>query len=754
MACNAVGQSQRHNLSTDSLQARMPAGWKRNGAELAGPCPECGGKDRCFISQKTDLQFAVCRQCEKSWHVGAKFLDMQSENQAQPKVDDPFPCPQCARDVYPKPLMPVSGQRTTLKGRKRNRMPYWRLYCECGAPYSDLHQTLIRRQGYMEQALPYEMPSGETLYAYRSDGAEGKATWVDKGLAGDRCIQFPHAPPGWHVLIIVEGEKAAAAMADRVPDNFAVGCYAASTYANTVTLDPIVEAQPTQIFLSPDADVPGLKAVRQLWTRLLRTGLDSAIHVKMWPEGLSDGTDCADADADMLHAHLGTSYDPYSLFGNPNKKESRESAKRKELNKAGGIRVDSGPSAETFIFIAQSLGLLYRFDELRFKPQWRPTDDLVKAGLVATTEFQEWDDIQMQALFELIRSRYYTQDENGRIRWLDFGARLGQQALFGSMQAVRFNPFLEYLKQCQEKNGSPTLYACLQPWGIDPHDPYDNWVCESLWRGVVQRALRPGCQIRTFPLLVGDPGIGKSSYLREMLPAHLHTYYTDSLALSMRPQERTEATFRKLIVELGELRGISKTSAGEVKAWVTSISDSARPAYAKPGDWPRQWFLTATMNPTDTIPADPGIWQRFACLTMQAGPAVEPYLDEWRESFWAQAYALYLDDPEGVSVMPLELREDQQHRLSPYTDSVDELESAFNTLIQNAQEDATFKSMLIHGDLNAVSLARRGGLIDQEDKSLGRYYRSWGSLLVSKGATKLASRKKGTCYDFSRILKT
>ena len=492
--------------------------------------------------------------------------------------------------------------------------------------------------------------------------------------------------------------------------------------------------------------------MRQLWKRLLKLVPDAEIEVLTWPEGLDDGTDCADADAVMLVAHLNTGQNPYALFGNPNQKETRESAKRKELNAAGSQRMETGPSAETFRFIAQSLGLLYRFDELRFKPQWRPTDDLSAAGLVATTEFHEWDDIQMQSLFEHIRSTYYTEDDSGRIRWLDFGTRLGQQALYGSMQPVRFNPFLEYLKQCQDRDDSPALSESLEPWGMDANDPYDSWVSEAIWRGVVQRALNPGCQIRTFPLLIGDPGIGKSSYLREMLPPHLSTYYTDSLALSMRPQERTEATFRKLLVELGELRGVSKASTGEVKAWVTSISDSARPAYAKPGEWPRQWFLVATMNPTDTIPADPGILQRFACLTMQKGNAVEPFLAQWRESFWAQAYRLYLEDEAGIAMMPPALQEKQALSISPYTDSVDELELAYNTLIQNAGADLGFKSMLIHGDLNAVSLAKRGGLIGDEDKSLGRYYKSWGSLLVSKGATKLASRKHGTCYEFSRIL--
>ena len=153
--------------------------------------------------------------------------------------------------------MPVEGQRTTLKGRQRDRLPYWRLYCECGVSYSDLHQHLAQRQGYMEQALPYAMPDGRVLYAYRSDSQEGKATWVDKGLEGNRCIQFPSAPSEWHTLVVVEGEKAAAAMSDRVPKGWAVGCYAASSYANTVTLDPIAEANPKRIVLAPDADAPG-----------------------------------------------------------------------------------------------------------------------------------------------------------------------------------------------------------------------------------------------------------------------------------------------------------------------------------------------------------------------------------------------------------------------------------------------------------------------------------------------------------------
>ena len=651
-----------HDLDVVELLARLPQGWKRTGQELAGPCPECGGKDRCFSGK--ELQFAHCRQCSKNFNIGQTFLGMEAQggngawHTPTPEIM-PFNCAEC-------------GEAAEVLPRAHGGNDYHLLGCTCGDSYSDLLGAAVDAHGQIIQQ--FEVPavdkeSGETadpMDVWRFDppyiNKEGEELKTPQTKWGNRRrgIWLANSPHGaGSVLYLVEGEKAGLAMLSylwQMGLEGIVGSWGAATYAKKCPLPALPDV--AKIIVCPDNDPPNKKlnglGAGEHWAKVLAGRFQDdqnyaglTVQITAHLEDAPFKFDVADMSGTALTAHLDSAVEYVSAEPEPVR---RKSARRKALEAAGAVELDRGPSAENFERIAKDIGLQFRYDDMRGIAEWKLDNPL--PGIAASADFEEWDDLRMARLFEHIRSHYYRADDYGRVSWLNFGTDgVGRQSILAALQPNRFNPFLEYLKGCEEAEGSPALSECLEAWGGDANDDFQSWVSEALFLGPIQRALNPGCQIRTFPLLIGDPGIGKSAFLREMLPPNLQGYYSDSLALSMRAQERTEATYRNIIVELGELRGISKAQAGEVKAWLTSTVDSARPAYSRPGTWPRKWFLIATMNPTDAIPSDPGILQRFACLPLRRGPAVELYLERWRESFWAQSYRMYLDG-ERVSRVP------------------------------------------------------------------------------------------------------
>ena len=171
-----------------------------------------------------------------------------------------------------------------------------------------------------------------------------------------------------------------------------------------------------------------------------------------------------------------------------------------------------------------------------------------------------------------------------------------------------------------------------------------QWGSVYILLGTIQRSYEPGIKLDEMLVIIGKPGIGKSTLLRHLLPPHLQSLFSDGLALDSDPKERVEALQGKAIVEIGEMAGARQADRESLKTFLSRTDDgNVRLAYRRnPEPMRRRANLIGTADRPDPLPDDDNV-RRFVPVTLVDGDASElrTFIDEHREMLWAEALELY-----------------------------------------------------------------------------------------------------------------
>lgn len=117
----------------------------------------------------------------------------------------------------------------------------------------------------------------------------------------------------------------------------------------------------------------------------------------------------------------------------------------------------------------------------------------------------------------------------------------------------------------------------LTTYGGAPDTAYVRAVGRLAIVAAARRARRPGALFQELLVLEGPQGGGKSTALKALCPDP--AWFTDQLPLGADAREMMEATQGRLIVEVAELQGLSKSDENKIKAYLSRVTDSARGAY-------------------------------------------------------------------------------------------------------------------------------------------------------------------------------
>lgn len=178
-------------------------------------------------------------------------------------------------------------------------------------------------------------------------------------------------------------------------------------------------------------------------------------------------------------------------------------------------------------------------------------------------------------------------------------------------------------------------------WEFDNSPEAVGFAFRSLLCAAVARNLHPGTKYDLVPVLRGDQGIGKSSFVRALLPggrrfAPLVGKCNLRLLGEMGGEKRlVENTIGKSICEIPELKGVKDVEA--MKDFISREADEMRMSYdSDPIIMPRTTVMIATTNRGEPIQFDPSGNRRFIGLSVKGlNPALvaddpNPYRAIWR----------------------------------------------------------------------------------------------------------------------------
>ena len=266
------------------------------------------------------------------------------------------------------------------------------------------------------------------------------------------------------------------------------------------------------------------------------------------------------------------------------------------------------------------------------------------------------DDAAAAALREEVAERFcYVSENRGETVPLRFGKDAWYDAVNAISHEQRVDPFLDWIASLSRWDGENRLdFWMEQCWSISSGEggtPPElvHWASQHLFLAPIWRAKHPGCKLDEIVVLVGPPGIGKSTALAFMFPelfrAHWFTNQFDFLA---RRQTCTETLLGSVIAEASEMAGSTRAENAMIKAFLSGAFDKIRLAYRRNAQiFPRRCIVVGTADQDDVLPNDPNL-RRFVVVVLgQSGTQAETlervrrYLDRHRSQLWAEALARY-----------------------------------------------------------------------------------------------------------------
>ena len=234
------------------------------------------------------------------------------------------------------------------------------------------------------------------------------------------------------------------------------------------------------------------------------------------------------------------------------------------------------------------------------------------------------------------------------------------------VQRDRFDDLMMSLEEDSEYHHNPlTLWAeSLPAWdGKDrlsalftetlgtPRDPLTEWSGNYLLTSVLLRAMcgdGPGYSLDQMLFLIGPHGIGKSRFVREVVPPeHSEEWVSQRFNLSWDEKRQIEAIVGKVFVEVAEVHISKNFSLNDFKAFLSSTCDETRLAFRRRTiNYPRTATLIGTLNEQQGLPNDPTGNRRFVPLWCpgvkqsdgrEGGFVVADWWQQNRDQAWAQA---------------------------------------------------------------------------------------------------------------------
>jgi putative DNA primase/helicase len=216
-----------------------------------------------------------------------------------------------------------------------------------------------------------------------------------------------------------------------------------------------------------------------------------------------------------------------------------------------------------------------------------------------------------------------------------------KDALITTASERAFHPIKDYFDSLPVWDGIKRVDTLLIDYFGADDNCYTREVMRKTLLAAVARVYEPGVKFDNVLILIGEQGIGKSSFFAKLAM----DWFSDSLTLTdMRDKASAEKLQGYWVLELGELAGLRKIDLELVKAFITRRDDKFRHSYGVYVEsHPRQCIIVGTTNSEKGILRDVTGNRRYWPVSVIKGKKTlwDDLTQDEVNQIWAEVLLLY-----------------------------------------------------------------------------------------------------------------
>lgn len=194
-----------------------------------------------------------------------------------------------------------------------------------------------------------------------------------------------------------------------------------------------------------------------------------------------------------------------------------------------------------------------------------------------------------------------------------------------------FDSAIEWLSNLQWDGVSRVDTFLSEYFGAND-TPYVRSVSRYMWSAMAGRVMDPGVKADMSPVLISPQGHGKSFGIENLVPSH--EFFT-SIDLMARDADQARRMRGKLVIEIGELRGLHSRDMESIKDFMTRRHESWIPKYKEfARSYPRRSIFIGTGNQTEFLADTTGNrrWLPVPCGRVDHARVRNDRLQLWAEA--------------------------------------------------------------------------------------------------------------------------
>ena len=273
------------------------------------------------------------------------------------------------------------------------------------------------------------------------------------------------------------------------------------------------------------------------------------------------------------------------------------------------------------------------------------THDPQLAGSIGLNEMEHSITVLSSLPWSKIKGRrQWVDNDDAQLRhYLEkYYGLTGKDRIYDAVQVVAqdasFHPVREYLDSCAW-DGVPRVDTLLIDYLGAEDNEYTRAVTRKTLAAAVARIYNPGCKFDYMLTLQGKQGIGKSALISKLGGK----WFSDSFS-TVQGKEAYEQVLGVWLMEVGELAGMRKADAENIKLFISKQVDRFRPAYGRrTQEFPRQCVFIGTTNETQFLRDTTGN-RRFWVVGTPHTPTRsiwEDLTDEVVRAIWGEAVEIF-----------------------------------------------------------------------------------------------------------------